>query len=101
VRESDGQFGAQLEYFSDCILRDRDPEPSGIEGLADIRIVPAILESVEKRKPVQLPPFERHARRTQRRQFKKAAVRSRGDRQRLPYGRGSEDGRGSETEPRV
>ena len=38
------QFGAEIEYFSECILRGRDPEPSGIEGLADIRIVRAILE---------------------------------------------------------
>jgi predicted dehydrogenase len=68
------QFGAQLEYFSDCILRNRDPEPSGIEGLADIRIVRAILESASRRKPVQLPKFERHPRPTQRQEFKKRAV---------------------------
>lgn len=68
------QFGAELEYFSDCILRDRVPEPSGVEGLADIRIVQAILESVKKRKPVQLAPFERYRRPTERQQFKKPAV---------------------------
>jgi glucose-fructose oxidoreductase len=68
------QFGAELEYFSDCILRSRDPEPSGVEGLADIRIVRAILESASRRKSVQLPPFERHHRPTQRQQFKKRAV---------------------------
>ena len=42
------QFGAELEYFSDCILRDRDAEPSGIEGLADIRIVRAILPAIQE-----------------------------------------------------
>ena len=68
------QFGAELEYFSDCILRGRDPEPSGVEGLADIRIVRAILESVDKRKPVQLPPFQRKERPTKRQEFKKPAV---------------------------
>jgi predicted dehydrogenase len=68
------QFGAELEYFSDCILRDRDPEPSGVKGLADIRIVRAILESANRRKPVQFPPFERQDRPSQRQQFKKPAV---------------------------
>ena len=53
------QFGAQLEYFSNCILRDRKPEPSGEEGLADIRVVRAILKSAASEKPVKLPPFER------------------------------------------
>jgi len=27
------QFAPQLIYFSDCISKDRDPEPSGEEGL--------------------------------------------------------------------
>jgi glucose-fructose oxidoreductase len=69
------QFGAELEYFSDCILRDRQPEPSGIEGLADIRIVQAILKSAWTRKPVRLPAFERHQRPTKRQEFKMPAVR--------------------------
>jgi hypothetical protein len=68
------QFGAQLEYFSDCILKDRNPEPFGVEGLADIRVVRAILESASRRKPVQLPPLERHARPSKRQEFKKPAV---------------------------
>ena len=29
------QFAAELLYFSDCILNDRNPESSGEEGLAD------------------------------------------------------------------
>lgn len=70
------QFGAELEYFSDCISRNRDPEPSGVEGLADIRIVRAILESANRREPVQLPPFERKERLTKRQEFKKPVVRT-------------------------
>ena len=31
------QFAPELIYFSDCIIRDRAPEPSGNEGLADVR----------------------------------------------------------------
>jgi predicted dehydrogenase len=69
------QFGAELEYFSDCILRDREPEPSGVEGLADIRVIQAILQSAKARKPVQLRPFERRARPTKRQEFKKPAVK--------------------------
>lgn len=49
------QFAAELTYFTDCILNDREPEPSGIEGLADSRIVEAIYESVLTKKAVRLP----------------------------------------------
>ena len=31
------QFAPELIYFSDCIIRDLAPEPSGNEGLADVR----------------------------------------------------------------
>ena len=46
------QFAAELMYFSDCILRNKDPEPSGFEGLADVRIVEAIYESIRTRRTV-------------------------------------------------
>ena len=36
------QFGGETKYFSDCILRDRRPEPDGAEGLADVRVLAAI-----------------------------------------------------------
>jgi predicted dehydrogenase len=36
------QFGGETQYFSDCILRDRRPEPDGAEGLADVRVLSAI-----------------------------------------------------------
>ena len=49
------QFAAELIYFSDCILQDKEPEPSGIEGLADVRIVQAIYESAQTRRIVELP----------------------------------------------
>jgi predicted dehydrogenase len=35
------QFAAELIYFSRCILNGIDPEPSGEEGLQDVRIVTA------------------------------------------------------------
>lgn len=49
------QFAAQLVYFSDCILKDKEPEPNGSEGLADVRIVEAIYESARTKKPVHIP----------------------------------------------
>lgn len=48
------QFAAELVYFSDCILKNKDPEPSGMEGLADVRIVKAIYESIRTKRPVFL-----------------------------------------------
>src|SRR5579864_6761890 len=49
------QFAAQLVYFSDCILKDKEPEPNGLEGLADVRIVEAIYESARTKRPVHIP----------------------------------------------
>jgi predicted dehydrogenase len=51
------QFAAELIYFARCIMEDTDPEPSGEEGLQDVRIVTALYESAETGKPVQLPPY--------------------------------------------
>ena len=72
-RQTD-QFGAELVYFSDCILKNQEPEPSGMEGLADVRIIRAILESVRTQTPAQLPPFHKVNRVAPRRQIKKPAV---------------------------
>jgi glucose-fructose oxidoreductase len=57
------QFGAELAYFSDCILKGREPEPSGEEGLIDVRIVEAMHESAKTRRPVKLGKFPAKARR--------------------------------------
>ncbi len=38
-------FAAEMEHFSECILNDRDPRTPGEEGLADMKIMAAILES--------------------------------------------------------
>jgi glucose-fructose oxidoreductase len=48
------QFAAELVYFSSCIQKGRDPEPSGREGLADVRIIRALHESVRTGRPVRL-----------------------------------------------
>ena len=48
------QFAPELLYFSDCILNDRDPEPSGLEGLIDVAIVEALYRSAKTGRPVSL-----------------------------------------------
>jgi len=48
------QFGAELVYFSDCILKKRQPEPSGKEGLIDVQIVRALYDSLSTGKPVSM-----------------------------------------------
>ena len=52
-------FGGELKYFSDCILNNRDPEPDGEEGMADMRVLVGILEALKTGGPVKLPPFTR------------------------------------------
>jgi predicted dehydrogenase len=48
------QFGAEILYFSRGILENREPEPDGREGLADVRVLEGILESAAARAPVRL-----------------------------------------------
>jgi predicted dehydrogenase len=56
------QFAPELRYFSDCILNDQEPEPSGEEGWCDVRVVEALLESARTRRPVELAPYQRRRR---------------------------------------
>lgn len=46
------QFAAELLYFSNCILKKQDPEPSLKEGLIDLQIMRAIQRSTESRSAV-------------------------------------------------
>lgn len=52
------QFAPELIYFSRCILEDLSPEPSGYEGLADVRVIEGLLESARTGLPVSLPPID-------------------------------------------
>jgi glucose-fructose oxidoreductase len=52
-------FASTLDHFSDCILHDRQPEPSGVEGLQDVRMVEAIYRSARDGRPVTLPRLAR------------------------------------------
>ncbi|ANH76289.1 oxidoreductase family, C-terminal alpha/beta domain protein [Ralstonia insidiosa] len=60
--DATNQFGGELQYFSDCILNDLEPEPNGEEGLADVRILAAIERALESGQPQSLGPFHRHGR---------------------------------------
>ncbi len=53
------QFGGELRYFSDCILNDRAPEPDAEEGLADLRVIEAIVRAMKTGAPQALEPFTR------------------------------------------
>lgn len=50
------QFAPEFLYFSDCILKNIEPQPSGEEGLADVRIVRALYRAAKIGRPVKLRP---------------------------------------------
>lgn len=53
------QFAPELIYFSDCILKNRESEPSGVEGLRDVSIIQSLYESVHKARPVKFKTIKR------------------------------------------
>ena len=48
------QFATEADYFSDCILQNKEPKTGGEEGLRDQRIITAIYKSCAEGKPVKL-----------------------------------------------
>jgi predicted dehydrogenase len=48
------QVVAEVVYFSDCITHNKEPEPSGTEGLTDVQIIRALYKSIETGEFVQL-----------------------------------------------
>jgi Predicted dehydrogenases and related proteins len=46
------QFAPELLHFAECILENKDPRPSGEEGILDIKIIEAIRKSCETGKRV-------------------------------------------------
>jgi glucose-fructose oxidoreductase len=68
------QFAPELLHFSDCIQHDRKPEPSGEEGLQDVRIVEALYESAKTRRAVRIPPYTEGRRPTVRQRIVKPGV---------------------------
>ena len=56
------QVAGELQYFATCVLNDEAPEPSGEEGLADLRIIEAITEAARTGARVPVAAIERDAR---------------------------------------
>jgi predicted dehydrogenase len=69
------QFAPELVYFSECILQDKEPEPSAEEGLADVRIIQAMIRSAKTGAKVELPRTERSVRPDASLQMKKPPVK--------------------------
>jgi predicted dehydrogenase len=69
------QFAPELLYFSDCILHDREPEPSGEEGLADVRIIEGMQRSIAKGRWVNVAMRQRKRRPTLQQEIRRPAVR--------------------------
>jgi predicted dehydrogenase len=63
------QFAAEIVAFSRAILENQEIEPSGEEGIADVRIVRALLESAQTGKAVDLPPYQRSLRPSMRQEI--------------------------------
>ncbi|TFF20729.1 Gfo/Idh/MocA family oxidoreductase [Jiella endophytica] len=56
------QFAGETEYFSDCILEGRDPEPNGEEGVLDMIVLAAIERAIETGEAQKLEPRSRQRR---------------------------------------
>jgi glucose-fructose oxidoreductase len=69
------QFAAELVYFSDCIRKNKDPEPSGIEGLIDVHILRALYQSAQTGRPVKIRPLGRRRRPSARQEITRPPVR--------------------------
>jgi predicted dehydrogenase len=68
------QFAAELLYFSNCVLKNQTPEPSGYEGLADVRVIEAIYRSAQTHRPVSLGRFDRQRRPTAKQEIRRPPV---------------------------
>jgi predicted dehydrogenase len=68
------QFAPELIYFSDCIKNDNTPEPSGAEGLADVRIIEALYKSAKIKRPVKVKPVKQTQRPTMKQEIRRPAI---------------------------
>lgn len=68
------QVAAELIYFSDCIRQNKDPEPSGWEGLLDVRIIDALRKSYLTQRTIKLPPLAKKTRPTRKQSIERKAA---------------------------
>ena len=76
IFEPGDQFAPELIYFSDCIIHGRAPEPSGSEGLADVRVINAIYESAEIGRAVRIEPVPKKRRPDETMRIKRPPVKT-------------------------
>jgi predicted dehydrogenase len=69
------QFAPELLHFSECIQTGATPEPSGYEGLADVRVIRALYRSADTGQPVTLEPFDKHDRASLDQEIRRPPVR--------------------------
>ena len=68
------QFAPEFIYFSRAVQSGDMPEPSGHEGLADVRVIEAIYRSAEEGIAVSLEPVHKTQRPGQRQEIRKPPV---------------------------
>ena len=68
------QFAPELLYFSDCVLKSQDPEPSADEGLADVRVIRALYRSAQSGRPVELTPYEKRERQSLEQEIRRPPI---------------------------
>lgn len=54
VLDPENHFAAEMDHFSECVLEGKESRTPGAMGLADMRIVVAIDESIRTGKPVRI-----------------------------------------------
>jgi predicted dehydrogenase len=72
--EKSDQFAPELIYFSDCILHGFEPEPSGEEGIADVRVIEALNRSIETGRWVSPELSQRRRRPTLRQDIRRPGI---------------------------
>jgi len=60
--EQSDQIAGEVEYFARCIRDNVAPEPGGYEGLADVRIIQAIMSSARFGRAMPIDPIEHRVR---------------------------------------
>jgi glucose-fructose oxidoreductase len=68
------QFAPLLNELARCIREDQEPEPNGMEGLADVQIIQAAYRSAMERRPIPLEPVARHARPSMRQEERRPPI---------------------------
>ncbi|MGQ0834747.1 MAG: Gfo/Idh/MocA family protein [Gammaproteobacteria bacterium] len=68
------QFAPELIYFSDCILKNREPEPSGREGLIDVCIIEAMHRSMKSGAWESVQVSERRRRPSLKQQIRRPGI---------------------------